>query len=168
MINSKRWATAALNCYGGPFILDFRALLYHSSLACTHRHRRTVAACWDRIFGVYRVGRRGCTIWELREEKASMVFNIDMVHFQFVSSIWHRCPWAGLWSLIVVKAPSLSFYGALVAMASEADRCLWGVVGKSQDLQDPRFCPRLSVSFFSQSFIFTVSQMFYPIALLPS
>lgn len=108
MINSKRWATTALNCYGGPFILDFRALLYHSSLAYTHRHWWTVAACWDRICGVYHVGRGGCTIWELREEKASMMFNIDMVHFQFVSSIWHRCPWAGLWSLIVVKCRQTS------------------------------------------------------------
>lgn len=108
MINSKRWATAALNCYGGPLILDFRALLYHSSLAYTHRHRRTVAACWDRICGVYRVGRRGCTIWELREEKGSTMLNIDVMHFQFVSSIWHRCPWAGLWSLIVVKCRQTS------------------------------------------------------------
>lgn len=56
------------------------------------------------------------------------------------------------------RPPSLSFSGALVAMASEADRCLWGVVGKSQDLKDDFstiLSPIISV-YFSQSFSFTL------------
>ncbi len=105
MINSKRWVKAALNWHRGPFVLLYSCIMWQQPSgqpwtpvngSCMSALSLWGVSGWERR--MQHLGSRG------RGGHDEFYFGFDSILVcSGVSSVWHGCPWEGLWSVTVVR-----------------------------------------------------------------